>query len=75
MIIVEIYAVQWEKHIELKLDKEIKICELCRCVAQIMGEKDSHGLVISCRRRGVIPEDARLSDYGVRTGDVLLYIS
>ncbi|MBQ7586506.1 MAG: hypothetical protein IJT37_00580 [Lachnospiraceae bacterium] len=75
MVIIEIYAVQWEKHIELKTDREIKASELCRCIAKIMGEKEGNGFLISCRGQGSIPENARLSGYGIRSGDMLLYIS
>ncbi len=75
MIIIEIYALQWERRIELKVDEGIRAEELCRCIAGITGDKDKPGYVISCESTGVIPEKGRLADYGVKTGTLLLYIS
>ena len=74
MIIVEIYALQWERHMELKVDPGISAKELCRCIARLTGD-DVPGYLISSTPQGVIPEDGQLADYGLVTGSVLMYVS
>ena len=74
MIVVEIYAVHWEKHMELKIDEGITAAALSECIAGILGDENEEGYLISSTLRGIIPGNGRLDNYDIRTGSRLLYI-
>ena len=82
VIIVEIFAVRMSRRFEMEVDKGICPGELCTCIEKVLNEDGdegspdaAQGYIISCRHGRMIPEDATLSDCGIRTGDVLIYVT
>lgn len=74
MVSIEINAVQRARRFEISTDENIRVSELCESVRKFVGDRE-RGCLISTEHRGVMYEDSRLSDYGIRTAMTVLYIS
>ncbi len=74
MIRIEVDAVEWAVQYELETDENITVKELAGYLKAVCGDKDA-GIILSRELMGRLSDERHLKDYGVSSGDRLIYIS
>lgn len=74
MVTIEIRAIQRSRILEIRTDEDIHVHRLCNSLQHMLKE-ESPGILISLNNSGVLAPDRCLSEYGVRTGAILIYVS
>ena len=73
MLRLEINALQHGRQLILETEEEIKVRDLTDRIGAVLGDEEE-GMLISCDKEGVLPDDETLEGLSVVSGELLLYL-